>query len=95
MSAALPKRPRLARRARVRWDEREGKHLLVYPERGLLLNAVAARIVALVDGNRTVPELVAALLADFPDAPGARVEGETRAFLQSLADRGLLAEGDV
>ncbi len=41
-------RPRLAPRARLRFDPRSGKHMLLYPERGLELTDQAARIVDLM-----------------------------------------------
>lgn len=86
MSATYPK---LARRARLRWDERDQKYMLVYPERGLVLNASAAEIVKLCDGTRSVDDIVAALVAA-SGAPSERVSGDVRALLQSLEDRRLV-----
>ncbi|HEX7666410.1 MAG TPA: pyrroloquinoline quinone biosynthesis peptide chaperone PqqD [Polyangiaceae bacterium] len=48
---------RLAKKARLRWDEREKKHMLVYPERGLFLNETAAEIVKALDGTKTLEEI--------------------------------------
>ena len=35
-------RPRLAPKVRLRWDRKDGRYMLLYPERGLVLNATAA-----------------------------------------------------
>jgi pyrroloquinoline quinone biosynthesis protein D len=86
MSATHPK---LARRARLRFDEREQKHMILYPERGLVLNASAAAIVQLCDGTRTIEEIVAAL-ADGADAPRERVDGDVRSLIARLSDKGLV-----
>jgi pyrroloquinoline quinone biosynthesis protein D len=74
-------RPRLAAKARLRWDKREAKYLLLYPERGLLLNDSAGAIVRLVDGRRTVEEIAGELHAPAEDVV---------AFLERLSERGLV-----
>jgi pyrroloquinoline quinone biosynthesis protein D len=74
-------RPRLSAKARLRWDAREAKYLLLYPERGLLLNDSAGAILRLVDGRRTVGEIAGELAA--PPA-------EIVAFLERLSERGLV-----
>jgi coenzyme PQQ biosynthesis protein PqqD len=85
-------RPRLAAKARLRFDARSGKHLLLYPERGLELTDSAARIAQLLGEALTVREIVDKLAASFGGAERARVETDVLAFLRSLADRGLLVE---
>ena len=86
MSATHPK---LAKRARLRFDEREQKHMLLYPERGLVLNASAAAIVQLCDGTRTVDDIIGALVTT-ADAPRERVDADVRSLLARLADKGLV-----
>jgi len=86
MSATHPK---LARRARLRFDERDQKHMLLYPERGLVLNASAAAIVELCDGTRSVDEIVGAL-ATKSDAPRERVAADVRDLIAKLSDKGLV-----
>jgi coenzyme PQQ biosynthesis protein PqqD len=81
MQLAPTSRPRLAAKARLRWDTREAKYLLLYPERGLLLNDSAGAILKLVDGQRTVEEIATELRA-----PAA----EVAAFLERLSERGLV-----
>jgi pyrroloquinoline quinone biosynthesis protein E len=74
-------RPRLRAHARLR---RDGEALLlVGPERALRLNESAARVVALLDGTRTLAELAAAL-----GAPPA----DLTSFLEALRLRGLVAD---
>ena len=80
--------PKLARRARLRVDG-FGEAILLYPERGLLLNQSAAAIVGLCDGRHSVAE-IAATLAQDRGAPRELVERDVKAFLRELRDRGLL-----
>ena len=81
--------PRLARRARVRPDPRDGRPVLLSPERGLRLSDTAAAIVALCDGTRTV-DAIADTLADRYGAPRARVAADVGALLGDLAQRALV-----
>jgi coenzyme PQQ biosynthesis protein PqqD len=86
---ALAARPRLAAKARLRFDRLTGGHLLLYPERGLALNATATAIIELCSGERTVEAIAAEVGARFQ--VGARpVVDEVRAFLDALAARGLI-----
>ena len=87
---------RLAPKVRLRFDERSGKHVLLYPERGLELSQSAAGI-ALACREETTPAAVAAALATAAGgASPAQITADVLAFLRELADRGLLiasAEG--
>ena len=85
-------RPRLAGKARLRVDPRSGKHMLLYPERGLELTESAARIAKLCGGTLTVAGIVDKLAADYADADHQRIEDEVIAFLKLLEERGLLVE---
>src|SRR5262249_53201938 len=89
MNDAIPRRPKLARKARLRWDRHEGMTLLLYPERGLLLNETAAAVARLCDGTRTVSDIVAALRDSTEGAPES-LPGDVEAFLGELLLRGLL-----
>jgi hypothetical protein len=71
----------LARRARLRWDARDGRYLLLYPERGLLLNRTAGAILELCAGVLTIPAIARAV-----GGPLAEVQ----AFLEELARRDLV-----
>ncbi len=83
MSATHPK---LASRARLRWDEREKAHMIVYPERGLVLNATAAEIVKLCDGTRTEADIVETLSAGDSVARDT-IERDVHALLERLRDK--------
>ena len=83
-------RLRLASKARLRFDPRSGRHVLLYPERGLDLSESAARIAALCAEERTVGGIVDALCAEATGEPRARIESDVLAFLHKLEDRGLL-----
>jgi coenzyme PQQ biosynthesis protein PqqD len=89
---AATSRPRLAAKARVRFDRRGQQYLLLYPEKGLALNSTAAAIVSLCTGEHTVDAIVEELTARCNAEPRERVEREVLAFLQAMADRGLLKE---
>jgi coenzyme PQQ biosynthesis protein PqqD len=88
----LGSRPRLAAKARLRFDPPSGKHMLLYPERGLELTDSAARIAKLLGESLTVREIVDRLAAQFSAAERAHIEADVLKFLRSLADRGLLVE---
>ena len=85
-------RPRLAAHARLRWDAREGRYLLLSPERGLLLNATAAEILKLCTGEHTLAQIAERLAAGFPERTPADLAGEVAAFVDRIAARGLLEE---
>jgi coenzyme PQQ biosynthesis protein PqqD len=73
-------RPRLAPKARLRSDRISGETVLLYPERGLVLNQSATRILQLCDG-RTAGEIATELAAPLDDV---------LEFLGALAERGLV-----
>jgi pyrroloquinoline quinone biosynthesis protein E len=85
-------RPKLAQKARLVRDRRSGGELLLYPERGLALNAVAAAVVKRLDGSRTVAEIAAEVASAFAEAPRDEVERDVIAFLAELAKRALLED---
>jgi coenzyme PQQ biosynthesis protein PqqD len=80
---------RLAAKARLRFDRKSSRYMLLYPERGLVLNPTAADVLQRCDGERTVGSIVAELARQYGhDAP--KVEREVLDFLQTMADRGLV-----
>ena len=83
-------RPRLAPKVRLRWDRVEGRHMLLYPERGLALNGTAADIVQLCTGERTIAEIVDALAGKYAPEPRDAVERQVLAFLTAMVERGLV-----
>ena len=82
-------RPKLASKARLKWDRHENKHMLLYPERGMLLNETAAAIVKLCDGTRTITEIAVDLASGGPTGI-ASVQADVLAFVESLRVRSLL-----
>ncbi len=83
-------RPSLASMARLARDRAGGRDILLYPERGLALNAVASAVARRLDGRRTVATIAAEVAASFADAPRASVERDVLAFLEQLWERGLV-----
>ena len=85
----LPARPKLARRARLQWDERDQKYFILYPERGLALNPSAAEVVKLCDGSRSVDDIIHAL-AETTRTPRETVSADVHAFLERLTEKKLI-----
>ena len=54
-----------SRRYRLVFDGARGKHMLIYPERGLELNEVGHAILKLCDGQNSVAQLVELLAGRF------------------------------
>jgi len=81
--------PKLSKRARLRYDATASQWVLLWPERGVLLNESASAIVRLCDGSRTVEQIVDQLARSF-HAPRSRVSHDVRTFLQRIEARGLL-----
>jgi len=85
----LELKPKLAPKTKLRLDPKTGKYILLYPEKGLLLNPTGAAILKLCDGQRSLSEIVATLAEEFR-ADGALLRVEVLGFVQGLLDRGLL-----
>jgi pyrroloquinoline quinone biosynthesis protein D len=90
----LDSRPRLAAKARLRWDRRGERYMLLYPERGLVLNATAADVVRLCTGEHTVGAIIEQLVAKYASQPREAIEQEVRLFLTRMAERALLRGDD-
>jgi coenzyme PQQ biosynthesis protein PqqD len=86
-------RPRLATKARLRFDRQAQQDLLLYPEKGLALNPTAAAILKLCTGEHTVDTIVDHLAAAAGAEPRERIERDVVAFLRLMVDRGLVREG--
>ena len=82
-------RPRLARKARLKLDPIDKTHVLLAPERGLVLGASAAAIAARCDGERTI-EAIAAELATETRADPDVVRRDVASFVAEMVARGLL-----
>ena len=69
----------------------ENEAVLLLPEQGevKVLNEVGARIWFLVDGSRSIADIAAVISAEYEVAL-SEAEEDTLAFLQELAERGLV-----
>ena len=67
--------------------------MLLYPEKGLVLNPTAAEIAKLCTGEHSVAAIVAQLATQYGKDASA-IQGEVMQFLSSLAERGLLQEAE-
>jgi coenzyme PQQ biosynthesis protein PqqD len=83
-------RPTLAAKARLRWDRQASRYMLLYPERGLVLNPTAADVVQLCTGEHTVSAIIQQLTQKYAPAAPENVEREILALLERLASRGLI-----
>jgi pyrroloquinoline quinone biosynthesis protein D len=88
MTLSSDARPVLWRLARVRYDEVRRRPVLLFPEGAMLLNATAAEILELCDGERTVAEISAVLGAKYQADVGADVAE----YLATLAERELVRD---
>jgi pyrroloquinoline quinone biosynthesis protein D len=70
---------------RFQFEPAQHAHVLLYPEGMVRFNESASAIGGLIDGTRTVADIVAHLERQFPDAPdlGVDVEG----FMETARDR--------
>ncbi|HEX4339314.1 MAG TPA: pyrroloquinoline quinone biosynthesis peptide chaperone PqqD [Polyangiaceae bacterium] len=82
--------PRLSPKARLRVDKKTGQKVLLYPEKGLLLNPTGARILELCTGERTVASIVELLVGEHSAALPGTIAAEVNGFLQRLFDAGLV-----
>ena len=86
---SLDLRPRLSPKTKLRLDPKTGKYILLYPEKGLLLNATGAAILKRCTGDQTISAIIDGLAQDFVQ-DAAPLQEEVLRFLQSLVERGLL-----
>ena len=84
-------RPRLATGARLQYDEVREEHLLLIPEGVVRLNASAAEVLELCDGERSLDEVVGALSARYE---GADLGEDVRGLVQAMVEKGLVVDAD-
>nr|WP_320135287.1 pyrroloquinoline quinone biosynthesis peptide chaperone PqqD [uncultured Amphritea sp.] len=75
----LDQTPVLSRMFRFQWEKAQESYVLLYPEGMVKLNGPAGEVLALVDGQRTVTDIIQSLQAKFPDADG--IEQDILEFL--------------
>jgi pyrroloquinoline quinone biosynthesis protein D len=79
-------KPRLAAKARLKWDAVREKNLLLFPEGVLVLNKTAHDVLALCDGQRTVAEIINALASQYAVEANA-IDADVKEILQRLAQK--------
>jgi pyrroloquinoline quinone biosynthesis protein D len=82
-------RPRLATGARLQYDDVRKEHLLLVPEGVVRLNATAAEVLELCDGNRSLDDIVGALTERYN---GAELGDDVRGLVQAMAEKGLIVD---
>ncbi|MGW1726473.1 pyrroloquinoline quinone biosynthesis peptide chaperone PqqD [Streptomyces sp. NPDC002306] len=78
-------RPRLPPAARLRHDQVRDTHVLLLPERVIVLHGSGRAVLDLVDGTRTVDEIIAALA---PDPVQHTIRDDVISFLHNLRTEG-------
>jgi pyrroloquinoline quinone biosynthesis protein D len=82
--------PRLAARARLKFDPIARQEMLLFPEAALALNETGAAIVRLCDGARSIDEIVDQLSKRFSNNDRNALTREVSDFLDTIRARGLL-----
>ena len=83
-------RPRLASRARLKFDPIAQQEMLLFPEAALALNETGAAILRLCDGSRSISEIVDQLSKTYDNADRDALTREVMDFLATIRTRGLL-----
>ena len=82
-------RPRLPRGVKLRRDEARGRWTLLAPERIFEIDDIAAAVIGLCDGERTLTEIVGDLAARY-NAPPDVIETDVSAMLSDLKAKRVL-----
>lgn len=83
--------PKLAKKARLRFDRHSGKTMILYPERGLELNDAAAAIAKKCDGTRSIRAIASELATEHEGVDPSAIEKDVIAFVVDLQKKGLLS----
>ncbi len=81
--------PAFNRGFRLRHDPVRNAWVVLAPERLFLLDEPAVEVLKLVDGARSVPDIVDALAARF-NAPRDTIAADVEVMLRDLADKGAI-----
>jgi pyrroloquinoline quinone biosynthesis protein D len=85
----LDSKPKLAPKTKLRLDPKTSRYILLYPEKGLLLNPTGAAILQRCTGEYTVSAIILSLSIAF-NSDAELLEVEVLQFLRGLFDRGLI-----
>jgi pyrroloquinoline quinone biosynthesis protein D len=80
--------PALRRGIRRKFDATRNAHVLLGPERVIVLDDIAAAILELVDGGNSVARISGVLAAKFA-ADASLVESDVMEFVRDLVEKGL------
>lgn len=83
--------PAFNRGFRLRHDTVRDAWMVLAPERLFMLEGPAVEILQLVDGKRTVPEIIDQLAEKFA-APRDQIAADVMAMLQDLTDKGAIRQ---
>ncbi|HEY6880616.1 MAG TPA: pyrroloquinoline quinone biosynthesis peptide chaperone PqqD [Polyangiales bacterium] len=83
---------RIAPKARLIFDVARGKHMLIYPERGLELNEIGHAVLSMCDGQTSVTHMVERLAQRFGGANADVIARDVTQFLAQLTQRGVVLE---
>ncbi len=86
----ISSRPRLAPKTKLRFDRKTARHVLLMPEKGLILNSTGSAIAVLCTGEHSVAAIIEQLAHEYSEVGLQRIEQEVLSFLTALAERGLL-----
>jgi pyrroloquinoline quinone biosynthesis protein D len=77
--------PRLRPGYRLQWEPAQQAHVLLYPEGMVRLNDSAGAIASLIDGRRSVADIVAELEARYPGV--AELGDDVQQFMEVARDK--------
>jgi coenzyme PQQ biosynthesis protein PqqD len=83
---------RLTPKARLKFDKHSQKHMLLYPEHGIVLSRTAADVLTLCVEARAVGAIVEDLVEKYGEKNREAIARDVMELLQGLADRGLVGE---
>ena len=81
--------PRLPRHVKLRFDQRRDRWIVPAPERVLMPDEIAVKILKRCDGKTSVSAIVANLAAAY-EAPAEEIGKDVAEMLQDLADKGFV-----
>jgi pyrroloquinoline quinone biosynthesis protein D len=81
--------PAFNRGFRLRHDDVRNAWVVLAPERLFMLDEPAAEVLKLVDGKRSVAEIVDALAAQFA-APRSEIAADVDSMLRDLSEKGAI-----
>jgi pyrroloquinoline quinone biosynthesis protein D len=87
--ARHPEIPSLPRGVKLRFDEVRKKHVLLGPERAFGLDDAAVAVLQLVDGHRSIDDIVDALATRF-DEKREVIASDVDAMLRDLAEKRII-----